>query len=47
VAHRLIEGLRCLEYRGFDSAGIATLVDGYIDCHRTLDLLLSEVKPPG
>jgi hypothetical protein len=30
----LIEGLRRLEYRGYDSAGIATLVDGQIECRR-------------
>jgi hypothetical protein len=34
VAPRLIEGLRCLEYRGYDSAGIATLVDGQIERRR-------------
>jgi glucosamine--fructose-6-phosphate aminotransferase (isomerizing) len=30
VAPRLLDGLRCLEYRGYDSAGIATLIDGRI-----------------
>src|SRR5688572_30373179 len=30
VAPRLIEGLRRLEYRGYDSAGVATLEDGNI-----------------
>ena len=34
VAQRLLEGLRRLEYRGYDSAGIATLVDGRIECRR-------------
>jgi len=34
VADRLLEGLRRLEYRGYDSAGIATLVDGRIECRR-------------
>ena len=34
VADGLLEGLRRLEYRGYDSAGIATLVDGYIECRR-------------
>ncbi len=34
VAPRLIEGLRRLEYRGYDSAGIATLVDGRIERRR-------------
>ena len=27
----LIEGLRRLEYRGYDSAGIATVSDGTLD----------------
>ena len=30
----LLDGLRRLEYRGYDSAGIATLVDGVIDRRR-------------
>ncbi|MEQ9811816.1 MAG: glutamine--fructose-6-phosphate transaminase (isomerizing) [Azospirillaceae bacterium] len=30
VAGRLLDGLKRLEYRGYDSAGIATLVDGHI-----------------
>src|SRR5712692_4014340 len=34
VAPELIEGLRRLEYRGYDSAGIATLVNGCIECRR-------------
>jgi glutamine---fructose-6-phosphate transaminase (isomerizing) len=34
VASGLIEGLRRLEYRGYDSAGIATLVDGHIERRR-------------
>ncbi len=34
VAPLLIEGLRRLEYRGYDSAGIATLVDGRIERRR-------------
>lgn len=34
VAPRLVEGLRRLEYRGYDSAGIATLVNGQIDRRR-------------
>lgn len=32
VTNRLIDGLRRLEYRGYDSAGVATIVDG--DIHR-------------
>ena len=34
VAGRIVEGLRRLEYRGYDSAGIATLVDGRIERRR-------------
>src|ERR1700726_860161 len=34
VATGLLEGLRRLESRGYDSAGIATLVDGRIECRR-------------
>src|SRR5579863_2703442 len=34
VAPLLIEGLRRLEYRGYDSAGVATLVDGAIERRR-------------
>ena len=34
VSDRLIEGLRRLEYRGYDSAGIATIHDGAIDRRR-------------
>ena len=30
----LIEGLKRLEYRGYDSAGVATLSDGRIDRRR-------------
>ena len=34
AASVLIEGLKRLEYRGYDSAGIATLVNGHIDRRR-------------
>src|SRR5688572_22942860 len=34
AASLLVEGLRRLEYRGYDSAGIATLVGGRIDRRR-------------
>jgi len=34
VASLLLEGLKRLEYRGYDSAGVATLVDGAIDRRR-------------
>ena len=31
VAPNIIQSLKKLEYRGYDSAGIATINDGYID----------------
>ncbi|MCZ6587141.1 MAG: glutamine--fructose-6-phosphate aminotransferase, partial [Alphaproteobacteria bacterium] len=34
VAPQLLDGLRRLEYRGYDSAGIATLVNGRIERRR-------------
>src|SRR5215471_10952572 len=34
VAPELLEGLQRLEYRGYDSAGIGTLVDGRIECRK-------------
>jgi glucosamine--fructose-6-phosphate aminotransferase (isomerizing) len=34
AAPRLLEALRRLEYRGYDSAGMATLVDGHIERRR-------------
>src|SRR5579883_1466803 len=34
VAGELVAGLRRLEYRGYDSAGIATLIDGRIERRR-------------
>jgi glucosamine--fructose-6-phosphate aminotransferase (isomerizing) len=34
VSSRLIEGLRCLAYRGYDSAGISTIHDGVLDRRR-------------
>ncbi|NNU16250.1 glutamine--fructose-6-phosphate transaminase (isomerizing) [Parvularcula sp. ZS-1/3] len=39
VASRLVEGLRRLEYRGYDSAGIATLIDGEIHRKRAVGKL--------
>ena len=53
VADRLIEGLRRLEYRGYDSAGIATVHDGAIDRRRApgkldnLARVLNERPLPG
>ena len=34
IAPLLIEALKRLEYRGYDSAGVATLVSGHIDRRR-------------
>jgi len=48
VSPLLVEGLRRLEYRGYDSAGIATLSNGHIERRRAegklnnLDALLKE-----
>ena len=53
AAPLLIEGLRRLEYRGYDSAGIATLVDGQIERRRAQGKLanlaasLDRTKLPG
>ncbi|HXZ11980.1 MAG TPA: glutamine--fructose-6-phosphate aminotransferase, partial [Candidatus Sulfotelmatobacter sp.] len=47
VAGELVEGLRRLEYRGYDSAGIATLIDGRIERRRAegkLDNLAARLK---
>jgi len=35
----LLKGLRRLEYRGYDSAGIATIADGNIDIRRAVGKL--------
>ena len=44
VAERLVDGLRRLEYRGYDSAGVATVVDGTIERRRAQGKLLNLVK---
>src|ERR1700733_4549496 len=47
VAGELVEGLRRLEYRGYDSAGIATLVNGRIERRRAegkLDNLVARLQ---
>jgi glucosamine--fructose-6-phosphate aminotransferase (isomerizing) len=47
VAPLLVEGLRRLEYRGYDSAGLATLVDGRIERRRAegkLDRLAARLE---
>ena len=41
VAERLLDGLRRLEYRGYDSAGIATGHDGVIDRRRASGKLVN------
>ena len=49
----LVDGLKRLEYRGYDSAGVATLVDGEIDRRRAagklvnLDKLVKDQPLPG
>lgn len=53
VAGVLLEGLRRLEYRGYDSAGIATLEDHEIDCIKVegnvgaLDSAVAVSRPKG
>ena len=53
VSDRLLDGLKRLEYRGYDSAGIATLVDGRIERRRAegklvnLARMLREEPLPG
>jgi len=47
VAPFLVDGLKRLEYRGYDSAGVATLVDGHIERRRAegkLDRLVERLK---
>ena len=47
VAQRLFDGLKRLEYRGYDSAGICTIDDGALDRRRAegkLDNLARELK---
>ena len=41
VSPRLMQGLRRLEYRGYDSAGLATLVNGHIDRRRAEGKLIN------
>ncbi len=49
----LVEGLKRLVYRGYDSAGVATLVNGHIDRRRAegklanLEAVLARWPPPG
>src|SRR3569832_508297 len=53
VSDRLLDGLKRLEYRGYDSAGIDTVHDGEIDRRRASGKLVNLAKviaadpPPG
>ncbi|HKY81322.1 MAG TPA: glutamine--fructose-6-phosphate transaminase (isomerizing) [Sphingobium sp.] len=44
VAERLVDGLKRLEYRGYDSAGVATIHGGLIDRRRAEGKLVNLVK---
>jgi glucosamine--fructose-6-phosphate aminotransferase (isomerizing) len=44
VSERILEGLKRLEYRGYDSAGIATLVNGHIERRRAEGKLINLAK---
>ncbi len=44
VADRLVEGLKRLEYRGYDSAGVCTLVDGSLQRRRAEGKLVNLAK---
>ena len=44
VAERLVDGLRRMEYRGYDSAGVATIHDGAIERRRAEGKLNNLVK---
>src|SRR5258708_38496896 len=44
VTDRLLDGLKRLEYRGYDSAGIATVHDGEIDRRRASGKLVNLVN---
>ncbi|CAD7334859.1 glutamine--fructose-6-phosphate transaminase (isomerizing) [Sphingomonadales bacterium 56] len=44
VAERLVEGLRRLEYRGYDSAGVAAVYEGAIERRRAEGKLANLVK---
>ncbi|BDW95489.1 glutamine--fructose-6-phosphate aminotransferase [isomerizing] [Thalassospira tepidiphila] len=47
VSERILEGLKRLEYRGYDSAGIATLVNGDIERRRAEGKLINLAKRLG
>ena len=49
VSNRIVNSLKKLEYRGYDSAGIATLVDGNINevkCEGRVDILEKDIIKP-
>ena len=37
----LVSGLEKLEYRGYDSAGVATIIEGNLDCIRAKGKLIN------
>ncbi|MCY4305111.1 MAG: glutamine--fructose-6-phosphate transaminase (isomerizing) [Aestuariivita sp.] len=41
VAPILVESLKRIEYRGYDSAGLATVNNGYLDCRRAAGKLVN------
>ena len=47
AAPLLLDGLRRLEYRGYDSAGIATLVNGHIERRRAEGKLVNLAERAG
>ena len=47
VSNRIVNSLKKLEYRGYDSAGIATLVNGNINevkCEGRVDALEKDIS---
>src|SRR3954466_8050013 len=44
VTPRLMDGLRRLEYRGYDSAGLCTIVDGRLERRRAEGKLYNPAK---
>src|SRR5205085_11479339 len=44
VVPLLLAGLKCLEYRGYDSAGLAVLANGKIDLRRSVGKLANLEK---
>jgi len=41
VAPILVEALKRVEYRGYDSAGLATINAGHLDCRRSVGKLVN------